>query len=711
MTPAIRPRADSGRCIAVVAAVAAAALYLALRVNMMLADDWLLLSLFDDPDTRHHLDWATILADHWTPWLFGDWGYYRPATSLLMAAWMQMFGAWPDHWNLLNVSLHALDVGMFVVLLRRLGLAPRAMVVAGAFVILHPAMVEPVLWFSSVNEVVAVAGTLIACLGVCRHRDGRRGASLWWMLGLWIAVAGKENGAVAVLVLPLLDRALGPRDWREFVRDHLWRSGPVLALAVVARTIAGCLFPPALFEGLDNSVGHLVDSLATKTGLVLLPGVGLSPYAAAGAGAAVLAAAAFAARRFAWRLLLTGALLAAYLAFGTYHFVDGSYTSSRLLYPAVFAAALLVGWLVEATSWRRAAIPLGAAIVLLFVLSARRTLQRGGDYRAAAAESGAVVESLLAAHRALPPGGLLSPVLVPETMHGVVALQSNSLFAILHSRSSGPSRLLPLTHLTSPVYVSRREQFHGLPLRIAVEARTTLLSLNSDGTATTIPAAQALGPTDPPADELRPDAQGVVRLPAPVSPLRIETVVVTAPRARAVRLRWMFGDGGTAPPGHAHRVIDGVARVQVGDDFLLLTGLAIGGVTGLRLEPEAADAVAVDLTAARVQLSPDPDRLPAPAPANARLSRASFARTIEAPATAPGTHLRMGLLLPSSGVSFEVRPSAPITLPKDVANHLDWTLRVAPEITVVYWFYEQREGEAEPALGARSAAVRLIVER
>ncbi|MEO6597361.1 MAG: hypothetical protein ABIP94_21675 [Planctomycetota bacterium] len=684
-----------------------------LRVDVMLADDWLLPSLFEDPQARRGLDWGTIVADHWTPWLFGDWGYFRPSTSLVMAAWMQLFGGLPERWNLLNTALHAFNIGMFVALLRRLDLRVGAMLVASAFLILHPAMVEPVLWFSSVNEVVAVAGTLIACHGVVRQHEGRRGARWWWMLGLWVALTGKENGAVAVLVLPLLDRLLGPRPWRDFARDHLWRTGPVLALAVATRALAGCIFPSALFEGLDNSVSHFVDSMVTKAGLVLLPGAGLPLHVAAGVGAIVVVAAIVAAQSFAWHLVLTSMVLGAYLAFGTYHYIDESYVASRLLYPAVFVAALLVAWLTTCVSRRGVAIPLGLAVLALLVVSARRTAQRGGDFAAAAEASERVITSLLDAYRAEPPTGLLCPIAVPETMHGTLALQSNVLFAIVQYRSSGPNRLLPLTYLTQPVYVSRNEQLHALPLRIAIEEDASLLSLTADGAATVLSAAQTRGPTSPPNDALTPDGRGIVRFPAAVSPLQIETVIVQAPGARAVRLRWMFADGGTAPAGPSNALVDGVARIQVGDDFLLLAALTIGGVTGVQIELDPLDAVA-PFESSRVQVSAIPDRLEWISPHDQqRVPRAAFERLLAAPMVdvRPGTHLRMGLLLPSSGVSFEVRPGQPLTPPFDIQKHLDWTLHIAREITAVCWFYERSDGEQATSLGRRTAAARVVVER
>jgi hypothetical protein len=139
-----------------------------------------------------------------------------------------------------------------------------------------------------------------------------------------------------------------------------------------------------------------------------------------------------------------------------------------------------------------------------------------------------------------------------------------------------------------------------------------------------------------------------------------------------------------------------------------------GGVTGVRVELEAEDgrAIACD-ERVHVRVSATPDRLPLPPPlARAELTLSQFVEQLEAPpASDPAASLRLGLLLPSSGVSFAVTPGRRVEVPRDVQRYLQWTLALAPEITVVYWFEERREGDGTARLGARTPALRLVVRR
>src|SRR5262245_9162897 len=203
------PLAPSSRRLCVVAAFAMAlGIGLLWRADLVLADDWLLSGLYADPIARTGLDWSAVLADHWTPWLLNEWGFYRPTTTLCMGAWMQCFPADPARWNVLNVLLHATNVALLTALLGRLPLRWPAIAAAVVFAAVHPAIGEPLVWFSSLTELVAVAGTLLAALGVCRHRAGARGATLAWCLGVWIALPGTAHGFVVVPLLPLVQRAL-----------------------------------------------------------------------------------------------------------------------------------------------------------------------------------------------------------------------------------------------------------------------------------------------------------------------------------------------------------------------------------------------------------------------------------------------------------------------------------------------------------------------
>jgi len=679
----------------------------------VLADDWLLGGLYADPVARTGLDWSVLLADHWTPWLRSEWGFYRPTTTLCMGAWMQCFPADPARWNVLNMLLHAANVALLTALLARLPLRWPAIVTAVLFAAAHPAVGEPLVWFSSVSEVVAVAGTLLAALGVCRHRAGERGATLAWCLGVWIALTGKENGFVVLLVLPLVDRALGASPWRALLRDHAARSGPVLVFALLGRAAAGCLLPTGQFEGFDTSLAHAADSLVSKAGLALVPGLGLSPYLAAALAGAALLAMGVCARRAAKGVGAALLVLAAYLACGTFYAIDDSYLGSRLLYPAVFAAAVVVAGASSLASGRaqRVAAALGVAVVLAGAVAGCR--QRMCDADAAARTVARVTQSLREIHRGLPRDELLCPMLVPSVVHATLAFVPNLLFPIVGAAGDGPNRLVPLTYLSSEVWDSRGELRRAVPLRVAAELPATMVNIDAAGDVQALPAAVLRGAAAP-AEPMRAAADGTVRWPSPVSPLQLETVVVQAPDAAAVRLRWLFANGDPGPAGERFPIRDGEGRAQVGDDFVLLAGLVNGGVTGVRVELEGADgrALACD-ERVHVQVSATPDRLPPPpALARAELALVEFFDQLQAPpASDATTSLRLGLLLPSSGVSFAVAPGRRVEVPRDVRRYLEWTLALAPKITVVCWFEERRLVDGTARLGARTPAMRIVVTR
>ena len=681
------------------------------RADAVLADDWLLFSLFADPAATTGLDWSTLVADLWTPWLFNEWRFYRPASSLCMGLWLELFNASPVRWNVLCSVLHAVNVGLLAALLPRLGLRRWPAACALAFVVVHPAIAEPLTWFSAAPELVAVAGTLAACLGVCRRREERSFGSVLWVVGLWLALAGKESGTVALLALPLVDRALGARPLRVLLRDQCVHAAPALVLVAAGRAFAGCLHPMAGIEGYDHSLAHFADSLVTKLGLVLVPGSGLPSRAAAALAFALVVLACVLAPRFRARLVGSAALVAACLVFATHHFVAASYLGSRLLYGAVFASAVLLGWLASIARGRGTIILTAIAVGALLVAAARAFVQREREVEAAGVDAARVTASLREAYHGVSAPGLLCPVTFPDTLHETLAFVPNLLFPIVEGQTPGENRLLPLCHLTSFVYGSQHERGHALPVRAAVEVGATLLAFGANGVATPMPARRGAGWNEP---WFEPDAQHTVRLPQVVSPFQIEAVVVEAPHAAAVQIRWLFADGATGPPGLRHQVADGEARIEVGDDFVLLAALAKGGVAGLVLDLEGvAKGSAGEASTVRVRVLAEPSRLAPPPALPALVSMRDLRETLRAPAVAlaKGACLRMGCLLPSSGTSFDVQPGERVVLPRDVDAHLAWTLRIAKHSTLVYWFHEVRDDGSGPRLGARTTAARVVVER
>lgn len=217
-----------------IAAAAAAVVYLPALRNGWSGDD--LVAIRDNP-TVHSA--GAAIAAWFAPYWPGEWqwaGLYRPLTILTYGLDWSLSGGAPWWFHLVNVLLHAVATGLAVLVVSR-WLPPVGALVAGALFAMHPAHVEAVANVVGRAELLVAIGILAAVLAARRFRHAvSRGARRGWLAAtlaaVFLALASKEHGVIAIAALAL-DHALD----RERATDP---SVP-LYVGVVAAT-AGWLF-------------------------------------------------------------------------------------------------------------------------------------------------------------------------------------------------------------------------------------------------------------------------------------------------------------------------------------------------------------------------------------------------------------------------------------------------------------------------------------
>jgi len=318
-------------------------------------------------------------------------GYWRPASSLLLALAYALAGPTPLVFHVLVVALHLAACGAAWALARRITQSDAVGFAVALLFAVHPVHVESVAWISAVGD---PAFGLCALLALERHlawrEAGSRGSP--WAAGalLFAGLTFKELAAGTIVAVVALDLALGhkPRGWRAYAP---------YAVAFGAYFLARMLVFHSIWAGFDRTTTEFGVSASR---LMLLRaeilGLGLRfaiwptdlrlfhPFVpdASRAGLALplglLAAWVAACAWLAWRkerVLLAAALLVlAPLAvivvrvgaLGTFPF------SERYLYLAVFGIALFVAVLAQRF------LPSMVAVALLAIV----TLAAGNATRA-----------------------------------------------------------------------------------------------------------------------------------------------------------------------------------------------------------------------------------------------------------------------------------------------------------------------------------------
>lgn len=305
-------------------------------------------------------------------------GYWRPASSLLLAATYALAGPTPLAFHLLVLALHLAACGAAWALARRIGRSDAVGFAVALLFAVHPVHVESVAWISAVGD---PAFGLCALLALERHlawrEAGSRGSP--WVAGalLLAGLAAKELAAGGIVAVLVLDVALGhkPRGWRAYAPYAAAFAAYVAARMLVFQS------PWAGFDRTTTEFGVSATRLLLLRAEILGSGLRFAawptdlrlfhPFApdAARAGLALplalLAAWAVLCVVLAWRreraLCAAALLVLAPLvvvvgrvgALGTFPF------SERYLYVAVFGIALLA--VLAARRWLPS--PIGVALL------------------------------------------------------------------------------------------------------------------------------------------------------------------------------------------------------------------------------------------------------------------------------------------------------------------------------------------------------------
>jgi hypothetical protein len=302
--------------------------------------------VFDDrfmlaPEVTH--GWGHV-AEHWQRWtivLAGQFKMYRPLVASLQEAAGLVLGFTPPVFRGLNVALQVANIGLLTRIASRRSAAGWLVGIAAA---VHPVCVDPVAWCSDAYDLLAVTGTLLACLAV------ETGSLAGLVLGLAVALPAKDGALVAAGVAALLawgtrgaasGDGTGPRVLAGTA------IGMAVAWVVVRRLILGespalPVRPAALVAWLQTA-GALVD-LSGNDGNLHLFGVeprmlALGTLVVAGIGAYAVARRAEEAGRYAAEGLATLLLLSVPVAIFEPDFGMAAHRQAYL--PVLVAVALL----------------------------------------------------------------------------------------------------------------------------------------------------------------------------------------------------------------------------------------------------------------------------------------------------------------------------------------------------------------------------------
>ena len=269
-------------------------------------------------------------------------GYFRPLPLWIFRAadrTAPLYAAGSLH--ALNMALHLLNGWCVWLIARRMGRSRQAGFMAAALFLLFPASVEPVVWCSGLQDLLATAGSL----AVVTVALGSGGAAL--ILGsLSIALLSKEIAVAAPFIALALVRARDDRVNRSTMTALVVAGIVSLAFAIWRLQLAGDTFaatPSRYFlkNMLSNAFGSLAVPLRTDE-IRHLPAAGiLAAVTIAAAGIAAVGGSASGRAARVALALMAWIVLAIFPVYSLF-FVSNQLEGSRYLYLASAAWSLLL---------------------------------------------------------------------------------------------------------------------------------------------------------------------------------------------------------------------------------------------------------------------------------------------------------------------------------------------------------------------------------
>ncbi len=164
---------------------------------------------------------------------------FRPVTLASYALNYAMAGLDARWFRLFNITLHAINAVLVVLLIRRLFASALIAWAAGLFFGFHPLVVETVQYISSRSESLMVLGLLSSLLAYVRWREGGHWRWYAFSLGAFgFSVLSKSVGCIGLALLLLVDWALYRVPWRQ-LKYQLPYWGIVAAYIVLSSQVVG----------------------------------------------------------------------------------------------------------------------------------------------------------------------------------------------------------------------------------------------------------------------------------------------------------------------------------------------------------------------------------------------------------------------------------------------------------------------------------------
>lgn len=244
-----RLREDPGLVLAIVAVVAAIALYAPTLARALVNydDPWLVRDNWIVRDASLSAIWFDLSAD--TRFVLG--AEYLPVRDMSVVLDHALWGTWYGGHHLTNVVVYASAIVLWFAAICAFGVDRR---IAGVMMLLwalHPSHAESVAWLSERKGLLGVMFAGAAALGFARYRAGARAGWLAMAaLAAVCAVWSKAPSAFAVAALGALELVLPARrmSWR--------RSAVALAIVGVVTAVA---FVPVLVVATQRAVVGTTD--------------------------------------------------------------------------------------------------------------------------------------------------------------------------------------------------------------------------------------------------------------------------------------------------------------------------------------------------------------------------------------------------------------------------------------------------------------------
>lgn len=188
-------------------------------------------------------------------------GYWRPLTSIALFVGHGLGDGSPQGFHIVSLALHTIAVLLAFAFAKRLTRDPWLALAAAALFGLHPVVVEPVAWISSVNDPLQAIFCLCALLTFQRWRErGSVGVPIATALSWLAALLAKESAVALIALIVAVDIARRDVDRSTPLRERMKPVGRAygsLLAAFALYYVARIAVFGDLWAGFDRTTGQL----------------------------------------------------------------------------------------------------------------------------------------------------------------------------------------------------------------------------------------------------------------------------------------------------------------------------------------------------------------------------------------------------------------------------------------------------------------------